>query len=73
MWKVEFYDLDSAIPCYEWPVYCDTFVEVKAVAKGRLETLFGTPQVLLGAIRDGLHTVYLRGKEVGKLKFMQGK
>lgn len=73
MWKVEFYGMGDTEPFHTWTVTTDSFVEARAVSLGRLGKALGSPCILLGAIRNGRHTVYLRGKEVGELKFTKGK
>lgn len=73
MWKVKYYGMGETEPLFWWQVTCDTFVEARAVTVGRLQKRLGSPNVLLGAIRNGLHSVYLRGKEVGSVKFTKAE
>lgn len=73
MWKVEYFGWEKTEPLHTWQVTCDTFVEARAVSVGRLEKILKTTSVLLGAIRNGRHAIYLRGVSVGELRFTEAK
>ena len=71
MWKVEYFGLGDIEPIHSWTVTCDTFVEARAVTIGRLGKALGSVVILIGALRNCKHAVYLRGNKVGSVKFTE--
>ena len=68
MWKVEFSNMVTHDAMHTWLVTGDTYLLARGKVKVRLQQLLGTPKVMLGALSNGGHRVYLRGAAVGFVK-----